>query len=332
MKLSVVTTLYKSAPYIQEFYERITAAAASITPNYELVFVNDGSPDNVLDLAQQLYDDDPHVVLIDLTRNYGHHKAAMTGLAHADGDLVMLIDVDLEEPPELLSAFYETLQENPQADVIYGQMVTRYGSQFRRVTGTLYYKFLDGLTGLNIPPNMLMARLMTRRYVYHLLQHRERRFSIEGLWHITGYTQLPYPVEKTYKGETSYTLRKRIALAVDGITAQSYKPLVYIAYLGIMLTIPSGIYILIVIAQWMFGYSREVWGWSSLIVSVWFLGGLNIFVLGIIAIYLSVMFEEIKPRPYTLVREVKRHDAETANPIQPDLVRNPEHNQSELEL
>src|SRR5689334_15132160 len=139
MKLSVVTTLYKSAPYLQEFYERATRAATALTDDYELLFVNDGSPDDVCERAIALHRGDVHVRVLDLSRNFGHHKAMMTGLQHARGDLIFLLDVDLEEQPEWLAEFYATLKQTG-ADSVYGVQSRRKGGWFERVAGNVYYK------------------------------------------------------------------------------------------------------------------------------------------------------------------------------------------------
>lgn len=304
MKLSIVATLYYSAAYIDEFYERTCQTAAKITHDYEIILVNDGSPDHSLDIARNLSERDARVIVVDLSRNFGHHKAIMTGLAYAQGDLVLLIDVDLEEPPELLTTFYEQFQ-NSDADVIYGVQSQREGSSFRRASGRVYYSLYNQLSQYPVPHDALIARLMTRRYVHRLLEHKEQVFSIDGLMEITGFKQIPMEVEKHYKGSTTYSLSKRIGLAVSGITALSNKPLIYIAYLGLIMTIPSGLLIVYLLIQYLLGIT-DVSGWTSVIVSLWFLGGLIIFIMGIIAIYLSVIFVEIKARPYTVVRDVYR--------------------------
>ncbi|MEO0564067.1 MAG: glycosyltransferase family 2 protein, partial [Chloroflexota bacterium] len=149
MRLSIVTSLYRSSAYIEAFYERISTVAEAITPNYEVVFVNDGSPDDSVTLAMALFEQDPErVCVIDLSRNYGHHRALMTGLAHATGDLIYLTDVDLEEPPELLAQFYEVYTANESADVVYGQASNRDGGLGRSVGGGLYYRLLRNLTGM----------------------------------------------------------------------------------------------------------------------------------------------------------------------------------------
>jgi putative glycosyltransferase len=306
MKLSVITTLYYSAPYIEEFYRRILAVALPITPDVEIVIVNDGSPDNALEVARGLYEQDKRVVVVDLSRNFGHHRAIMTGLAYTTGDLVFLMDCDLEEAPETLPEFYAALQQDMAADVVYSVQPERQGPTLRRLPGDLYYRLVNYLSEYSVPRNILMSRLMTRRYVAALLQYREQLYSIEGLWEMAGYKQIPVFIEKKFKGSSTYSFSKKLWLAIYSITAMSSKPLVAIAYLGLLMIIPSGFMILILLGQYLTGYTN-VEGWTSLLVSLWFLSGLIIFILGIIAIYISVIFTETKPRPYTVVRDVYRY-------------------------
>jgi putative glycosyltransferase len=306
MKLSAITTMYYSAPYIAEFVQRMRAAMRAISPDYEIVIVNDGSPDDALQVARRLADDDARVIVVDLTRNFGHHKAIMTGLAYTTGDLVFLIDCDLEEAPETLPLFYDALASDAEADAVYSIQDHRQGPLLRRLPGDLYYRIVRALSEFDVPQNILMTRLMTRRYVDDLLRYQEDLYSIEGLWAMTGYKQIPVTIEKTFKGVSSYTWSKKLWLAVYAITAMSSKPLVAIAYLGLAMIVPTGLLILGWIIQYLSGYTSGVDGWTSVIVSMWFLGGLIIFVLGIIGLYLSVIFSETKPRPYSLVRSVYR--------------------------
>lgn len=306
MKLSIVTTLYYSAPYLQEFYQRARASALSISEDYEFIIVNDGSPDQVLDIARHLVAQDARVVVVDLTRNFGHHKAIMTGLAHTTGDLVFLIDCDLEEVPETLPNFYDALVQDPEADAVYSVQAERQGPWLRRVPGDIYYRVVRALSDYDVPQNILMTRLMTRRYVQDLVQFSEDLYSIEGLWALTGYKQIPITIEKSFKGTSTYTWSKKFWLAVHSLTAMSSKPLIFIAYLGFLMIVPTGALIVLWLAQYLTGYTSGVDGWTSVIVSMWFLGGLIIFILGIIGIYLSVIFTESKPRPYTLIRTIYR--------------------------
>jgi putative glycosyltransferase len=303
MILSIVTTLYNSAPYIEEFYGRVLAQIQTLPVDYEIVFVDDGSPDNALDVAVKIADRDPHVSVVELSKNFGHHKAMMTGVSQARGDLVFLIDVDLEEPPEILGNFYRELTEK-SVDIVFGIQQQRHGTWFQRTSGEAFYHLYNLLSSNVIPRNQLRARLMTRRYVDALLRHREQLFMIEILCNITGFKQVAFPMNKTgYKGITSYTLRRRIRLFINGITMSSNRPLIFIGYLGALITILAAFYTGFTLLQYLFGVATPD-GWTSLIISVWFLGGLTIFSLGIIATYLSVMFEEVKGRPYSIIAKV----------------------------
>jgi putative glycosyltransferase len=303
MILSIVTTLYNSAPYIEEFYARVLAQIQSLPVDYEIVFVDDGSPDNALDVAVKIADRDPHVSVVELSKNFGHHKAMMTGISQARGDLVFLIDVDLEEPPEILGDFYRELTEK-SVDIVFGIQQQRHGTWFQRTSGEAFYHLYNLLSSNVIPRNQLRARLMTRRYVDALLRHREQLFMIEILCNITGFKQIAFPMNKTgYKGITSYTLTRRVRLFINGITMSSNRPLIFIGYLGALITILAASYTGFTLLQYLFGVATPD-GWTSLIISVWFLGGLTIFSLGIIATYLSVMFEEVKGRPYSIIAKV----------------------------
>jgi putative glycosyltransferase len=307
MKLSIVTTMYYSAPYIEEFYTRIRSEANRITSDFEIIFVNDGSPDQSLDIAISLYEQDEQVRIIDLSRNFGHHKAMMAGLDHASGDLVFLLDCDLEEKPELLGTFYEQLIQTG-ADVVYGVQQRRKGSFFERISGDIFFMIFNLLSTSPIPDNVTTVRLMSQRYVKSLLLHQERETIISGLWVITGYSQLALPIHKHNKGKSTYSLRRKIAHLVNSITAFSNKPLLFIFYLGCCIllfsTMAAGY---LAIRRIFFGVLLE--GWPSVIVSIWMIGGLTIFSLGVIGIYLAKIFIEVKQRPYTIIRQHYDHSA-----------------------
>ncbi len=301
MMLSIVTTLYNSAPYLEEFHSRVCATASRITPDFEIVFVNDGSPDNSLEVAVGLYRKDARVRIVDLSRNFGHHKAMMTGLVHAQGDLVFLIDSDLEEEPELLQKFYDEL-ERSGADVVFGVQEQRKGKLFERVSGSLYFRVFNLFSTHPIPTNHITARLMTRAYVAALAGHQEREFVMSGLWALTGFQQVALKVRKHHKATSAYGLRRKISHLVNAITSFSNKPLVLIFYLGCFILLVSSIAAIdLILRKLLFGTLLE--GWASLIVSIWLLGGLTIFCLGVIGIYLAKIFIEVKQRPYTIVKK-----------------------------
>src|SRR5580704_12941466 len=156
--ISVVTTLYNSAPYIEEFYRRVLAQIQTLRLDYEVVFVDDGSPDNALAVALEISNRDPNVSVVELSKNFGHHKAMMTGLAQARGDLVFLIDIDLEEPPEILGDFYRELAER-SVDIVFGVQQQRHGPWYQRVSGEAFYSLYNLLSTNVVPRNQLRARL-----------------------------------------------------------------------------------------------------------------------------------------------------------------------------
>jgi putative glycosyltransferase len=305
MRLSIVATLYRSGPHLLEFHARCSKAAqAQVGQDYEIVLVNDGSPDESLQLAVNLAETDPHLVVVDLSRNFGHHRAIMVGLSHARGDLVYLLDSDLEEQPEWLAPFVEELQDTG-CDVVFGVQVRRKGGLFERWSGASFYKLLRTLTGLPLPENPVTARVMTRRYVDALLQHREREIFLAGLWFITGFEQRAVPVVKLSTSETTYTLRRKIALLVNSVTSFSNAPLIIIFYLGVCISFLAGLGCAYLVYRWMF-QSRPPSGWTSVIASIWLLGGLIISFIGVVGIYLSRIYSETKQRPYSIVRRVYR--------------------------
>lgn len=305
MKLSVVATLYHSAAYLEKFHSRVSAEAQQWAgEDYEIILVNDGSPDHSLDLAVSLSQQDPHVVVIDLSRNFGHHQAMMTGLSHACGDRVFLIDSDLEEDPEWLSVFTR-LMDHEEADVVYGILEERRGHWLDRVSGRLFYKMFRLLTGINQPDNIVTARLMTQRYVQALLQHKEREINIGGLWITTGFKQLKHAVKKHTHSPTTYRLSHKVNHVVNAITSFSSKPLVVTFYAGALISITALLYILKLVYKYYF-ISTPPDGYTSIIASIWFFSGLIIFFIGLQGIYIAKIFSEVKQRPLTIVRHIYR--------------------------
>jgi putative glycosyltransferase len=304
MELSIVTTLYRSAPYVREFHERASRAAKKLSADYEIVYVNDGSPDESVAILRELQKSDARIVIVDLSRNFGHHKAIMTGLRYATGNLVFLIDSDLEESPEWLALFRESMA-GTGADAVYGVQRTRKGGIVERLSGAAFYKIFARLSGMDLPLRATTARLMTRRYIQSLLLFTEREPIAHALLHMTGYAQTAVAVDKGHKGTTTYTLRKKLALFINAITSFSDRPLISIFYTGALISGLSALTILFLVAGRFF-LDITVDGWTSLIVSIWFLGGLTIFFIGVLGIYLARIFTEVKQRPISIVREVFR--------------------------
>lgn len=302
MKLSIVTTMYWSEAYLEEFYKRCKTEAQKITNDYEIIFVNDGSPDHSLQKAIELSERDDQVMVVDLSRNFGHHKAMMTGLSYTSGDLIFLIDCDLEEEPELLQIFYSRLTEE-NCDVVFGVQESRKGNIFEKWTGEIFYRIINYLSEIEMPRNIITARLMSRRYVDSLLKFKEQEIFLAGIWYITGFNQIAVEVVKHSTSKTTYKLKNKVAMVINAVTSFSNKPLLLIFNLGMTITIISFFYILYLIVRKVF-YAQSLEGWTSLIVSVWFIGGLIISFIGIVGIYLSKIFIETKSRPYTIIREI----------------------------
>ncbi|MBA3536045.1 MAG: glycosyltransferase family 2 protein [Tatlockia sp.] len=301
MKLSIVATLYKSEAFINEFYQRASTAAQKFAGNdYEIIFVNDGSPDQSLEGAVQLSEEDGHIVVIDLSRNFGHHKAMRAGLECSTGDHVFLIDSDLEEEPEWLIPFSEKMSVE-KSDVVYGVQENRKGNWFERWSGSIYYIILNWLTNIDHPKNITTARLMTRRYVKALLSHKEIESVISCLWVITGFKQCAHTVKKHTKSTTTYSFFKKINHMINAVTSFSATPLHMIFLCGIFIFLGAIFYASVLIIDRFF-MATPLNGWTSIMVSIWLLGGMIISFIGIIGIYLAKIFSETKQRPYVIIR------------------------------
>jgi putative glycosyltransferase len=301
MKLSVVTTLYQSAPYIEEFVRRVCTEAVKVTDDYEIILVDDGSPDNSLAVALRIQKSNQRLCVIELSRNFGHHKAMMTGLEMAKGEFVFLIDVDLEEPPELMTRFFEAMQKGGW-DVVYGIQEERKGGIAKRIGGKLGWLLIQTLLPIKIPTNQSTVRLMVDQYVQELIRHKEHMTAIGGLWVITGFRQTGLLFDKTCRGNSSYSFFKRLQMLLDSVTSFSERPLYGVFFLGFVIFITSSIVALYLSALKFSGVVLD--GWVSVMVSVWALGGLILLCIGVTGLYISRIFIETKNRPYTIVKKV----------------------------
>ncbi len=303
MKLSIVATLYRSASYIEEFLSRSSTVARQLVgDSFEIVLVNDGSPDNSLEIAVAQIAQFPELKVVDLSRNFGHHKAMMTGLAHATGQHVYLLDSDLEEEPEWLFEFWRTMHDE-HADMVYGVQRARKGSLYERITGPLFYRLFRALTGIVQPDNIVTARVMSRRFVDALLLHQEREVNIGGLWIITGFRQVKSVVKKHASSPTTYTLGRKLDHLINAVTSFSSLPLIFTFYTGLLISFSAVLYITYSVLLRLLQPTVPV-GFTALIASIWFFSGLIVFFLGVQGIYLAKIFTEVKQRPYTIIREV----------------------------
>jgi putative glycosyltransferase len=303
MRLSVVTSLYKSELHLFEFYTRICTVALKLFENdFEIILVNDGSPDRSLEIAKKIVDNDKRVRVVNLSRNFGHHKALMAGLSKAQGENIFLIDVDLEEKPEWLLEFHSIMKQN-NSDVVFGFQEKRRGTKFDKWIGSTFYKMVQLLTDIKVPSNFVTARLMSRRYVLALLLHKEYEINLGGLWYITGFKQTPHPIVKLNVSSTTYNLKRKISHTINTITSFSNKPLYLIFVLGIIVFISSLIFTGFLASLYLIN-SKTPSGYLSIIVSIWIFSGLTVVLNGIQAIYIGKIFSEVKQRPNSIIQEI----------------------------
>jgi putative glycosyltransferase len=301
-EISIVTTLYKSAPYIKIFYSRIVNELKKLSLSYDIVIVNDGSPDESLDLALEIQKQDPCVVVIDLSRNFGHHKAIIEGLAFAKGARIFLIDCDLEEPPEIFHAFNERFNVG-DCDVVYGVQSSRKGRLFERVSGRYFYALFNYLSDTKVPKDATIARMMSKEYVSSLLLFKEESLFLGGIMSAAGYRQVPLQIQKVDKGNSTYTLKKKLEATASAITSFSDKPLRIVFYSGIIISAASFLIAISILLQKIF-WGVSIPGWAALAISIWFIGGLIILFLGLVGIYVAKIFLQTKLRPATIVRKI----------------------------
>jgi putative glycosyltransferase len=295
--------MYYSQNYLVEFYSRCKKVVDELNLSCEYIFIDDGSPDNSLQTVLHLQSHDPNIKVIELSRNFGHQRAMMTGLQNATGDYVFLIDCDLEEDPELLKVFWETMMQQRDLDVVYGVQTKRKGRWFERVSGQMFYKLLNMLSSIKYPEDTLTARLMSKNYVNSVKLFFEKEIDLWGIFVLTGYKQIEMPVVKKYKGSTTFTFRKKLRHAIEVTTSVSNRPLYFTFVLG-MISFFIALFNISVIVYQKFFLNMIVEGWASILASVWLVGGMILLVLGIIGIYLSKMFLEIKNRPLTIIKKV----------------------------
>lgn len=304
MKLSIVTTMYRSSPYLKEFYRRICAEAERIFSDFEIIFVNDGSPDESLAIAIQIADQDRRVRVVDLTRNFGHHHAIIAGLAHAGGELIFLLDVDLEEQPEWLSDFHQTMLTSP-ADVVYGVQAERKGGWLRGNFTGLFYDMFNLLSETKVQKNVCTVRLMRREYVEALLSLKESSIFLAGSFSWVGFRQKAMVVSKKQRAErSSYSLVRMLKLLMNAIIGFSSYPLVLAFVIGFGICSFSALVGLAIVIRKLTLGENLAPGWSSVMITIWFLGGLTIFFIGLVGLYLSKTYTESKRRPLYLVRKV----------------------------
>lgn len=308
--LSVVAPCYNEGRGLAELHRRVTAACrTTVGEDYEFVLVNDGSRDDTLAVMHLLAHDDPHVTAVNLTRNYGHQIALTAGLDHTRGNRILIIDADLQDPPELLPDMMALMDAG--ADVVYGQRRVRMGiSRFRRTAMWIYYRLLRKLVDIEIPLDTGDFRLITRHVVSILQTMPEQHRFIRGMIGWIGLKQMPiyYDRDPRFAGETGYSIGKLIKLAIDGITGFSIVPLRIASYFGVVTGFVGLIMLLYSIGGGLF-FGAPV-GWASQTTIILVLGSGQLIVLGIVGEYLGRLYLESKRRPVYLVESIRRSGRE----------------------
>jgi dolichol-phosphate mannosyltransferase len=303
--LSIVVPCFNEEACLQTLHARLTAAARqSVGADYEMVLVNDGSSDGSWPIMRQLAADDPRVVAVNLSRNHGHQLALTAGLDLSNGDHVLIIDADLQDPPELLPAMLDTMRSS-NADVVYGVRKSRRGdTAFKRATAHGFYRLLSRATEVEIPLDTGDFRLMSRRALDALLAMPEQARFIRGMVAWIGFKQLPLPYdrEERFAGETKYPLKRMMRFALDALTGFSSAPLKLASHAGLALSIGSIVLILYIAYAWAAG--QNIQGWTSLMLVVVVLGAVQMFVLALMGEYIGRLYNEAKRRPLYIVQEV----------------------------
>jgi dolichol-phosphate mannosyltransferase len=301
--LSVVVPIFNERPGLEELHRRVTDAVAPLGA-YELVLVDDGSQDGSWDGMLELAARDSHVRLVRLSRNFGHQVALTAGLDAARGDAIVAIDADLQDPPEVIPELVTKWHEG--YDVVYGLRAEREGeSAYKLATASVFYKLIRRMSGQDMPEQAGDFRLLSRRAADALAQMPERARYLRGMTSWIGFRQtgVPYKRDARYAGETKYPTRKMLRFALDAITSFSSAPIKLVTALGFLIVVFCfGVLVWTLYTR--FATNQAVQGWTSLLVVVLLLGGVQMLSLGVIGQYVARIFDESKRRPLYLVEEV----------------------------
>lgn len=299
--LSVIVPIFNEEAVIPELYRRMTEVLGAIGERWEMICINDGSRDRSLEMLRDLHDKDSRIKVVNFSRNFGHQIAITAGMDYAQGDVVVIIDADLQDPPELIATMMEKWREG--YEVVYAVRSERRGeSFFKLLTARAFYRLLRSITDVDIPLDAGDFRLMDRRVVLAMRRLREHHRFMRGLSSWLGFRQIGITYERAerFAGETKYPLRKMLRLTMDAITSFSYLPLRLATYFGFSLALVSLIGIILTVALRLSGNNAFV-GQATTLVAVLFLGGIQLIFLGIIGEYLGRIYDESKDRPLYIV-------------------------------
>lgn len=305
-EVSIVSTMYRSRGFLEQFLDESLEALRQIgCQDFEIVLVNDGSPDDSVAYALQRQEEIEQLVVVDLSRNFGHHHAMQAGLRFARGATVFLIDCDLEVRPGTLAGFMAKRDETG-ADLVYGYQEARKGGWFEKVSGALFWKGINALSDFKIPENVLTERIMSRRYVDALLQLGDYNLFLAGMMSWTGFVQIGLPVAKKQReGRSTYTLMRRVQLMVNAVSSFSSKPLTWLFNIGTFITLASFSYVAYLVFRKL-TYGDALLGFTSLMGLMAMSLGITTMALGLVGIYLGKVFNQVQNRPTFIVRDVYR--------------------------
>jgi len=304
--LSIVVPCFNEQECLAALHERLTKAAkAAAGRDYEIILVNDGSRDRTWPMMTALAATDPRIVAVNLSRNHGHQLALTAGLDLCRGETVLIIDADLQDPPELLSEMMEVM-EREQADVVYGLRTARAGeTRFKRATAHAFYRMLARATDVDIPVDAGDFRLISRRALDTLLAMPEQSRFIRGMVAWIGFRQVPFPYKRDerFAGTTKYPLSKMIRFALDALTGFSSAPLKLASHAGLWLAAGSVLLVIYILAGWLSG--RAIPGWTSLMLVVVAIGAVQMFVLAMMGEYIGRLYSQAKQRPLYIVQDIQ---------------------------
>lgn len=301
--LSIIIPIYNEEQIIPELYKRLSESAQKITSDYELIFINDGSKDLSLLELIKISDQDKKVFFINFSKNFGHQIAVTAGIDHCNGDAVVIIDGDLQDPPELIPEMYKKHKEG--YEVVYAQREKREGeTYFKKKTAQLFYRTLRKITSIDIPLDTGDFRLIDRKIVEALRKMPEQNKFLRGqiAWLGFNQTAILFNRDKRKYGKSGYPLSKMLKFALDGITGFSDKPLEYVSRLGFIISGLSFVIILYAIFSHFF-LKQTITGWTSLIISCMFIGGVQLISIGVIGEYIARINKNILNRPLYLIKE-----------------------------
>lgn len=313
IKYSVIVPLFNEEAVVCETHKRLSAVMSQTDGEYEIIFVNDGSRDSTETLVKQIMQNDSHVCLINFSRNFGHQTAISAGMDNARGQAIVVIDADLQDPPEVILEMIARWKEG--YDVVYGKRSVREGETvFKKATAKIFYRFLASLTDIDIPTDTGDFRLIDRKVCDAMKTLKEKNRYIRGLVSWLGFkqTSVTYVRKERFAGETKYPLKKMLSFAGDAVTSFSDKPLKIAGYAGYLLSFISFIYLLyVVIRKITVGDFGE--GWASIVAINLFFNGVILIVLGIMGEYIGRIYDECKNRPLYVIAEKLGFDDDSDN-------------------